>query len=257
MDSIRLKATPVQCFGLRNGRIEIDTVFGGTSPFYYSIDGQSFSTNPVFDRLWSGEYQITVRDAAGCVKTWPLAVTEPELLVVRLLASDTHVVAGKPIQIRAEYSPDTAPIGKIDWRPPFVFQRQDTLAQTFSLSQTTEIAIEIVDLNGCLARDQITIQVDETNIFFPNAIQPGSNQNAWFTGFADDGVKEISALQIFSRNGSLIFERRHFAPNTPLLGWGGRWQGKYVQSGVYLWIAEVEYLDGRKSKQKGTISVVY
>ena len=51
IDSVRLNIRSVQCFGLRNGAIVIDSVYGGEKPFYFSIDGLSFSTRPVFEDL--------------------------------------------------------------------------------------------------------------------------------------------------------------------------------------------------------------
>ncbi|HND89684.1 MAG TPA: hypothetical protein PK971_15230, partial [Saprospiraceae bacterium] len=51
VDSVWWKVESVQCYGLRNGLLRVDTVFGGERPFYFSLDGQTFSTRPEFDRL--------------------------------------------------------------------------------------------------------------------------------------------------------------------------------------------------------------
>ncbi len=256
VDSIELDIHSVQCYGLRNGIIRVSAVFGGEKPFYYSIDGQAFSTNPLFDRLWPGVYTIYVRDASGCVKYWSATVPEPEDLVVRLIASADTVVAGEYVKLTAQISPDGIPLKSIDWRPPDMFTVADTLKQEVRLSETTDFAIEVRTPDGCLARDHLTVFVEKTNLYFPNVIKPGSNQDAYFTLYAGEGVLRIISLNIYSRGGGIVFERGDFLPNDPIRGWNGRWGDKPVQPGVYPWIAVVEYTDGRRKQFHGNVTVV-
>ncbi|MEO6040163.1 MAG: hypothetical protein ABIQ93_17245 [Saprospiraceae bacterium] len=256
MDSLGLTVQPVQCNGLRNGLIQIDTVYGGMPPYYFSLDGQSFSTRPSFDHLWPGHYQLWVKDALGCAKQWPVIVTEPELLQVYLHASDTSVVAGVPFMLQAEIAPQYAELQHIEWRPPNLFSHFDTLTQKLFLSETTTFAIEIENESGCIARDQLTVEVEKTNLYFPNVIRPGSNQDAFFTVYAGEGVARIVVLQVYNRAGGLLFERSGFAPNDPLTGWNGRADGKVVQVGVYPWRAVVQYLDGHLQQFQGSVTVV-
>jgi gliding motility-associated-like protein len=52
--------------GQSNGSIIIGTVTGGTSPYTYSINGATFSSNTNYTNLAAGTYSITVKDANGC-----------------------------------------------------------------------------------------------------------------------------------------------------------------------------------------------
>lgn len=54
--------------GIEEGSIEVSGN-GGTGSLTYSIDGINFQTNPVFNNLPSGKYQITVRDENNCEGT--------------------------------------------------------------------------------------------------------------------------------------------------------------------------------------------
>lgn len=255
-DSVGLKISSVQCYGLRNGIIRIDTVYGGEKPFFYSLDGQTFSTNPTFDHLWPGIYTLYVRDASNCVREWLVNVPEPEELRVYLIPDADTVTEGEPFRLNAIVTPESTPISAIEWRPPNLFQEQNMLTQMTRIYETTTFAVEIRTPYGCLARDQATVQVEKANLFFPNVIKPGSNQDAYFTIFSGEGVTRVVLMQVFSRGGGLVFERRDFAPNDPIKGWNGRWQGKYVQSGVYPWTAIVEYEDGRQKQFHGNVTVV-
>lgn len=256
IDSIRAIVTPVQCYGLRNGVIHVDTVFGGERPFFYSLDGQTFTTNPSFDHLWAGDYTLYVRDASGSTKDWPITIKEPAELQIKLVANETTVVAGEPLNLRAISNVEPDFLQEIEWRPPSLFARQDTLRQTLSISETTQFAIIVRDQNDCTASSELTVEVEQAKLFFPNVIMPGSASDAFFTVFAGEGVRRVVSLQVYSRGGSLVFERIDFQPNAPLLGWGGRWNGKMAQSGVYPYLAVVEFWDGKQLRFEGTVTVV-
>lgn len=257
VDSVRTIVTPVQCYGLRNGMIQVDTVFGGEKPFYYSLDGQTFTTNPTFDHLWAGEYTLYVRDASGGTKDWPITVKEPAELQVKLQVTKTTVLAGERFGIRAITNVEPEFLQQIEWRPPGLFDRQDTLRHSIEISEPTWFAVIVRDYNNCTASDNLMMEVEKTNLYFPNVIKPGSASDAYFTVFAGEGVQRVVSLQVYSRGGSLVFERRDFQPNAPLQGWGGRWEGQNVQAGVYPYLAVVEFLDGKQVRYEGTVTVVY
>lgn len=58
---------------LPNGAV---TAFGsgGTPPFQYSINGNTFQVSNVFSGLTPGTYTVTVKDAIGCIKTTTVTV---------------------------------------------------------------------------------------------------------------------------------------------------------------------------------------
>jgi hypothetical protein len=235
----------------------VSQVFGGELPFYFSLDGQNFSTNPLFDRLKADEYAVYVRDASGCVRVFFALVTEPEELKVHLQVSDTSVVAGSTVQLQALMTPENAVLEEIVWRPPFLFANPDNLQQAVQVNDSTTLAVIVTDTFGCTARAQVFVAVEQTQLYFPNAIAPGSDNDGWFTVFSGEGVREIVQLQVFNRSGGLLFEREHFGANDPLKGWNGRWRGKYVQPGVYSWLALIEFLDGSRRRYEGTVTVLY
>lgn len=128
VDSVRAIVTPVQCYGLRNGVIQ-DTVFGGERPFFLSPrrDKPSPPTS-TFDHL---------RPASTCcmsvmhraVRNWPVKVKEPAELQVKLLVSETTVVAGESLYLLSRCQCGKRFLHQIEWRPPSLFTRQDTLSK--------------------------------------------------------------------------------------------------------------------------------
>jgi hypothetical protein len=255
-DSVHVTVRPVQCHGLRNGVIEIKEIFGGVHPFFFSLDGQSYSTRPEFDLLWAGEYVLYVRDSTGCVQTYAVLVPEPEELKVRISVSDTSVVAGESVYVNATVTPPGTALTAINWRPPALFTAPNNLQQYVRLLENTVLAIEVRNADGCIARDQLSMTVEQTSLYFPNVFNPLSNQNNYFTLFAGQGVSHIVSLQVYDRIGNLVFERRNFMPNDPLLGWNGKWRGRLAPSGVYPWVGQVEFADGKHRQYSGNVTLL-
>jgi hypothetical protein len=54
----------------------------------------------------------------------------------------------------------------------------------------------------------------------------------------------------------LIFSTENTVPNDPTTGWDGTFKGEKMNSGVYAWYAEVEYIDGFKEVLKGDVTLL-
>lgn len=256
VDSVLLVVKPVMCHGLRTGELLVADVFGGTAPHYFSLDGDNFTTNPLFDRLWAGIYTLTVRDSTGCTLERTVEVPEAPELKVKLNANKTDLKAGEHVFLWANVQPQGNEIVEISWRPPALFQFQDTLRQRVRLVDSETIAVEVVTSAGCVARDQVSIEVAKAVVFVPNAFMPGSNQNSYFTVYAGEGVAVVRALRVYDRWNKVVFESLDFPPNDPLRGWDGRLGSKRATPGVYNWVTEVEYLNGSREIISGDVTLL-
>jgi gliding motility-associated-like protein len=70
----------VSCFGNADGSATI-SVSAGTPGFTYSWS-PSGGTNPTENGLSAGSYIVTVEDAAGCISTETVTITEPDELII-------------------------------------------------------------------------------------------------------------------------------------------------------------------------------
>jgi hypothetical protein len=57
-------AAPATCND--KGSITVTNVQGGLSPYAYSLDNTNYTTSPVFNDLYSGNYTVYIRDANAC-----------------------------------------------------------------------------------------------------------------------------------------------------------------------------------------------
>lgn len=74
--------TPVSCFGVCDGEIQIGPN-GGTGPYFYSSDGgQTLVNTSLLDELCAGSYQVQVIDDNGCGILSNVVITSPTLLTV-------------------------------------------------------------------------------------------------------------------------------------------------------------------------------
>lgn len=257
--SMEVRADSVQCHGGSNGSIRVGPVQGGQTPFAYSIDNQNFKSDFIFEKLPTGLYTLTVRDANGCTFSASAEVHEPPLLSV-VLTGDPLVVSGSSFSLMAEPSPISAALRHILWEPAALFPAPQSLQQTLSILQPTVFRVTVADWKACTATDTLHVRVDRTRfVFFPNVIAPeGGEQaeNQRFTAYGSEAVQQLRWLRVFDRWGNLLFERTNFPPNDPALGWDGRFQGQTASPGSYPWAAEVEYADGQREHFWGDVSVL-
>ncbi len=124
-------------------------------------------------------------------------------------------------------------------------------SDTYSLEMTGEA--------GCTAIDSVFIEVrKDYKVFLPNAFSPnGDGRNDRFTLFAGGAkVEEVLRLAVYDRWGNLLFERNNFAPGDESMGWDGRSRGRLAPGGVYIYQAEVRFIDGATRMFSGDVSLL-
>lgn len=118
-------------------------------------------------------------------------------------------------------------------------------------------SVTLTDESGCTATDELNINVKETRkIFFPNAFSPnGDGLNDTFFPQAE-GNFLIKHLRVYDRWGGMLFEKTDGQVNDFSAGWDGTARGKRVDTGFYLWEAEIEFPDGNPEQFKGDVLLV-
>lgn len=244
-------AVEPSCYEENDGQIVLDTVFGGSAPYVYSIDGNSFSSLNQFNNLVSDTYDVVVQDANGCETTQTITVTQPEELMVDL-GGDESINLGDSIQL----SPFVTPAFDLDT----IFWRQSELIELepwVRPFETSTYSIIAINNNGCIAEDEITVRVIKDRlVYIPNAFTPnGDGNNDYFSIYIGTGVTLVKSFRVFNRWGEVVFERDNFVPTFEEEGWDGSFRGEIMNPGVFVYFAEVEFLDGRVEKYKGDVTL--
>jgi gliding motility-associated-like protein len=122
----------------------------------------------------------------------------------------------------------------------------DCLAATARSLTTTTYILKVAN-EECTDSTAINFIVDNTRrVYAPNVFSANRDgvNDYFFLQSPDFG--RIRMLRVYNRWGSVLFSSTNSEMNFTSSGWNGRADntGKLLEPGVYLWQAEIEFLDG-------------
>jgi gliding motility-associated-like protein len=251
-------STFAPCFETLNGRIEIDSILGGTSPYLFSFGDTILSFENRAEYLPSGEYRVAIKDAIGC--EWDTLVTVGnEVQLMADLGEDFYLPLGCDFELEPLINIPQDQVANWSWTPDNLFNCDSCFSQiVYPLENTQTYQFAYTDINGCSASDAITIYLDRTrNIFIPNIFSPnGDGVNDLFFINAGKDVSMIKTFMVFDRWGSLVFQADNFQPNDPSFGWDGKLGGKALNESVFTYSVLVSFLDGWQEQYTGSVALV-
>lgn len=252
------QAQDVSCFGDRDGRITLAAA-GGTPPYRYALDDEPWNGSTIQIALTAGEYVPQIIDHNGCTITLqPVTVAQPDPIAVDL-GPDIYIDLGQNTQLQSLVSNAQNPV-LYTWRPDgsrwlSCLDCPNPLVD--SLYQTFRFVLEVEDIRGCKAEDDIRVIVEKPRrIFVPTAFSPngdGANDRLLVHGQSSARVLEF---RLYDRWGELLYQANDFNVNDDTIGWDGTFRDKAMDPGVYVWVLEVQYLDGEKEVFKGNTTLV-
>jgi hypothetical protein len=200
------------------------------------------------DPALAGTDTLFLQTAFGCDS---LIVTETtwEALLVDA-GTDQTLTLGDSVLLSVSTN---ATNGTVAWQPAGVVGCP-ACPQTWAFpAANTLMLVHVTDANGCTGEDELWIEVlKPTNVYAPNVFRPGSaDANGYFFVFAPGAA--IGELQVYSRWGELVYQGQ---PQQPEQGWDGRFRGRSVEGGVYVWVCVLEYPDGSTERLSGDVTVL-
>ncbi len=222
----------------------------------YSLDGDTLTSENLFENLMAGNYTVGVVDANECSFEQSFTIPDGQPLTIDI-GPDIELELGDSIVLYANVSFPWSQIDSIVW------SSGEHLSCTHCTNPTLyalfdEIITATVYAGGCIDQDQLSLRVDvDANVYIPNVFHPDDNGiNDHVTVFADPKVERVVYLEIFDRWGNMVFKRHDFVPNDPLLGWDGTFKDKPMNPAVFAYIAKVELINGVQIPYKGDITLV-
>ena len=250
----------VTCYGDADGSLSVTDVVGDDEgPFIYSINGQAFTSSPVFEHLEAGTYTIGVQNPEGCEYEEEFTIEEGNVLDMHL-DGNHFILLGDTAQIKASVDIDSDEIASLVWITADSIDCIDLSCLSVSTSplQTTDYQLTVVDENGCKESDKVTVFVKSPReIYVPSGFSPnGDGVNDVAMIYAGKDVAYVRSFLIFNRWGENVFEAYDFPPNIADYGWKGTHKGRKLNAAVFVYSAEVVFIDGETTTFKGGITLV-
>ena len=230
------------------GCYSVDTIeFGATEPVL-TFDTIFFcpgDTVLIFSELVTqpGEYTGVFPRPEGCDSTHQISL-KPIANLLLELPDDLTIELGDSVRL----NPVTNGFNLTwQWSPPDWLSCEDCQRPWTRPFETIRYTLVITDENGCDASDALLLTVlPNRRIYIPNVFSPnGDGINDLFMIFSGGNVAQVREFLIFDRWGEKVFEDFNFQPNDPAHGWDGVFRGKVMNPAVFVYKAEVEFLDGK------------
>lgn len=256
---------PIPCAG-QTTVVTVDTAWGGNgfANFWYSFSVGNASAQPLGTpiEVFGGDQLVTVFDFEGCSVDTLLFIPEPPPIVL-VYPDMVEVELGDSIQLQPQIvNPPFVVFDSIVWTPADYLRFEgDSLLPWVTPLQSTLYEIQAFDINGCLALASVLVEVDKNrNVYLPNVFSPNNDGiNDHFFIFTGNGVARIRTFRVFDRWGELVFEALDVPASpfpAPTNGWDGTFRGKPMDGGVYVYIAEVEFLDEQVLLYRGSVTLL-
>lgn len=212
--------------------------------------------NPVATPAATTTYTVIGGDLKGCFSdTQRVTVRVYPIPVFDILDSVKNVNVGYPDTLRTYSSPD---ITTWRWAPATSLSCATCPNPVILSKQDITYTAKVFNEGGCTAQDQVTVHVlcNGVNVFMPNTFSPnndGMNDRFYPRG---KGLYNIRALRIFNRWGQAVYEKVNFLANNESYGWDGSFGGQPGQSGVYVYVMEIECNNGTVMTYKGNVMLM-
>lgn len=158
--------------------------------------------------------------------------------------ADVTINAGASTQLNATGG------GTYSWSPSDGLSCTSCQNPFASPLQTTTYKVIVTDTNGCMAADYVTISIDCGEVFVPNAFSP-NNDNANDLECVFGKCIETMEFAIYDRWGEKVFET-----TDPKICWDGIYNGKLMETAVFVYYFNATLVTGENIIKKGNISLI-
>lgn len=246
------------CYGETAGSIIVQETSGGVAPYVYAVDGEAPGVVSTFTNLETGIHQVMVEDDNGCEWVTDVEISEQQELLVDLGNDHQFIKLGETATIHVEtsYPVDTIMINSND--VDYTCLDPNCYSIQMSPQETGSYTVTVVDANGCTASARVTVFVDTKHtIHVPNAFSPnGDGINDVLRIYTNNDAAMIRSFQIYDRWGEIVFEAHDYDAENPSGHWNGTHRGKELNTQVFVYKAEVEFIDGEVLMFSGDISLL-
>ena len=254
-DSFSVLTDSTSCFGTQytDGAIHVKGLVLQNSPYQYAVDGSAQQFSGDFFNLAAGTHNISITNFNGCLTDTSATIGAPIAGLADIYPVDTTIQLGESIQLFSSFTnyPPSS-IVSYNWVPSTGLSCIDCPAPVVSTySHINNYTLTITYNNGCLASASSRVIVIGTPpVFIPNSFTPNGDGNNDLFLIYGESIKTVN-LKVFNRWGEKVFDSE-----TQFLGWDGNYKGMPQMPGVYVYEAQITFLDNTQTLRTGSITLI-
>lgn len=119
-------------------------------------------------------------------------------------------------------------------------------------AESNVVTVTFTNSSGCPQTATIIIDTDPPTYQIPNAFTPNNDMKNDHFRIVTNGNINISSFRVFNRWGQMVYE----GPQNDAEGWDGFFKGKEAVSDTYVYVAELQFPDGRRETAKGDVMLL-
>lgn len=255
-----ITASPTSCFEDQDGQIEIQAT-GGTAPYLYKLGGSRYQASNQFLGLEAGAYATFIQDANGCIWENEATAINPGDVVLLEIVPEKEILSIGDSTILTAFATSQAGSVQLSWSSTNSepFRCLDENCERISVQPliSTNFDLYAIDGAGCEAETSFFLRLSNPKkVFVPTGFSPnedGMNDILLIHGQANITVK---SFQIYDRWGEEVYAAFDFSIGDNAIFWDGTFRGQALNSGIYTWIMEVEYIDQQREIFKGNTTLI-
>ncbi|MFH0893575.1 MAG: FG-GAP-like repeat-containing protein [Bacteroidota bacterium] len=228
-------------------------VSNGVSPITYqwSVPGSNGQT---IQNLGEGEYTVSATDVNGCSVYATFYISNIPGPDAEFTISPPSASISNPTIFFFDETSGSVTSWQWNFGDLSGSSSQQNPAYSYNQAGTYNVFLLVTDAWGCTDTVSKPVHIqDEMTFYVPNAFTPDADGlNETFGPYGTVLDPDHFEFYIFNRWGEKLFASNNFNQR-----WDGKYNGRLVEQGVYIWLAIVKEIDGRPQKYEGHVSVIY
>ena len=217
------------------------------------------SAYPTMFGLSSGVYDLYAIDGNGCrIDTIGVVLEDPEPILVEL-GDNLRLSLGDEVELQVDVQNAVGSDMIYSWSTSDmeILSCTDCPAPMLNTLHSTFVKVNVTDENGCTGEDNIQVLVNKKReIFVPTGFSPNNDDiNDNLSVFGKIGSRVLSFM-VFDRWGELVYELKDFEIDNKTSLWDGRFRNQEMPGGIYIWKAEVQFIDGYQESFSGETTLI-
>jgi len=199
-----------------------------------------------FNNLGDFTIQLTVTNATGATSSTSNTITVNAKPTINA-AQDTIIEIGESATLIS----NTTSFGSYIWSPDDNLDCENCPITSASPEESVTYTVKFTDENGCSASDTVMVLVNIVQgVGVPSAFTPngdGNNDVLFVKGY---GIVAMS-FTVYNRYGEEMFNS-----TSQNIGWDGTFKNKEENPGVFTWVLQYTFNDGKYGQQKGNTTLI-